>query len=317
MKQNWELGTGNWKLGSSKVLTSRFSLLTFCFLLVFLTGCVTTADMETMKMNMTRLQIESSRQNNEIAQIKSELSNLSKDVSSLKHSLGAMREGQAAILTQTSDLSREIQMLKGRFEENRHFMDKTVRDWASEQQLLNAKIASLEKEIKQIDDKINSLAETLKPQAPHMPGRMHEPHAAIPPVTDPQRLYDDAHIAFQEQRYGEARQKFKQFIKDFPKHAFASHAHYWIGESYFEDKKFEDAILAYEAFLRQYPNHERDKDAMLKQAYAFIELKDTKTGRVILERLIEKHPNSHEAELAKKKISEITPRKVPPPKKTR
>lgn len=307
----------NWKVGSSKSLISRFSLLTFSFSFVFLAGCVTTADMETMQMNMTRLQIESSRQSNEIAQIKSELSNLSKNVSSLNHSLGAMREGHAAILTQTSDLSREIQMLKGRFEENKHFIDRTAKGWASERELLNAKMASLEKEIKQLNDKINSLSETLKSQAPHAPGRMHEPHAAIPPVADPQRLYDDAHIDFQERRYAEARQKFKQFIKDFPKHAFVPHAHYWIGESYFEDKKFEDAILAYETFLRQYPNHERVRDAMLKQAYAFIELKDTRTGRVILERLIEKYPNSREAELAKRRLAEITPRNVPPPKRTR
>jgi tol-pal system protein YbgF len=280
--------------------------------------------METMKMNMTRLQIESTRQNNEIAQIKNELSQLSNDVSSLKnvsslkeHSLGAIREGQAATLTQISGLSREIQMLKGRFEESRFFMDRTARDWASERELLNAKIASLEKEIKQLNDRINALAAMPEPQAPHTPGRMLDPHAAIPPAVDPKRLYDDAHIAFQERRYAEAKQKFEQFIKDFPKHAFVPHAHYWIGESYFEDKKFEDAILAYETFLRQYPNHERVKDAMLKQAYAFIELRDIKTGRVILERLIEKYPNSREAELAKKKIAEIAPRKAPPPKRTR
>lgn len=294
------------------------ALLLCCSTALFLAGCVTTSDMETMRMNMTSLQIESSRQKNEIAQIKSELSQLSKDVSSLKeHSLGAMREGQASILAQTSELSREIQMLKGRFEENRHFMDKFTKDWTSERELLNAKIASLEKEIKQLNDRINSLAAISEPQAPHMPGRMHDPHAAIPPAVDPQRLYDDAHIDFQKSRYAEARQKFEQFIKNFPKHAFVPFAHYWIGESYFEDKKFEDAILAYETFLRQYPNHERVKDAMLKQAYAFIELRDIKTGRVILERLIEKYPNSREAELAKKKIAEIAPRKDPPPKRTR
>jgi len=292
------------------------ALLLYCFTALFLAGCVTTSDMETMKMNMTRLQIESNQQKNEIAQIKSELSQLSKDVSSLKeHSIGAIREGQVSILTQTSELSREIQMLKGRFEENRYFTDKAAKDWASERKLLNAKIESLEKEIKQLNDRINSLSATLETQAPHMPGRMHDPHAAILPAADPLRLYDDAHIDFQERRYAEAKQKFKRFIKDFSKHALVPNAYYWIGESYFEDKKFEDAILAYETFLRQYPNHERVKNAMLKQAYAFIELRDTKTGRVILERLIEKYPNSREAELAKKKIAEIASRNVPPPKR--
>ena len=44
---------------------------------------------------------------------------------------------------------------------------------------------------------------------------------------------------------------------------------------------------------------------MLKQAYAFIDIGDKKTGKVILERIIEKYPQSAEAELAEKKIAEI------------
>ena len=44
---------------------------------------------------------------------------------------------------------------------------------------------------------------------------------------------------------------------------------------------------------------------MLKQAYSFIDMGDRKTGKVILERVIEKYPTSKEAELAEKKIAEV------------
>jgi TolA-binding protein len=41
---------------------------------------------------------------------------------------------------------------------------------------------------------------------------------------------------------------------------------------------------------------------LLKQAYSFIALGDRKTGTIILEKLIEKYPDSKEAELARKKL---------------
>ena len=52
---------------------------------------------------------------------------------------------------------------------------------------------------------------------------------------------------------------------------------------------------------------------MLKQALAFGEIGDLKTSRIILNKLIEKYPDSKDAELAKKKIAELD--KKPPKKK--
>ena len=51
---------------------------------------------------------------------------------------------------------------------------------------------------------------------------------------------------------------------------------------------------------------------MLKQAYSFIDIGDKKTGKVILERVIEKYSQSAEAELAEKKIAEILHSKKKP-----
>jgi len=44
---------------------------------------------------------------------------------------------------------------------------------------------------------------------------------------------------------------------------------------------------------------------MLKQAYSFLKLDDTNTAKVILNRLIQRFPNSKEAKLAKKKLESI------------
>lgn len=292
---------------------NTFSLLSTVCCLLILAGCATTSEVDNLKNNITNLQIESINQKKEIAQIKTDLTNISKDIATLKeYSLSAMKESQSSILIQTSDLSKELQSLKGRFDENKYFMDKTIKDLLSERELQQAKITGLENELKEIKSKINSLVAEKKEIAAVQEG--HEDSEAVRPeakdqkaadAADPQKLYDDAQIDFKEKRYADARQKFERFSKDFPKHALAPNSYFWLGESYYADKKYEDAILAYESFLKKYPNHEKARGAMLKQAFAFVEIGDKKTGKVLLEKVIEKYPNSREAGLAEKKIAEM------------
>lgn len=288
-------------------------LLSTVYCLLILAGCATTSDIDNLRNNVTGLQIESINQKKEIAQIKTDLSNISKDINTLKeYSLSAMKESQSSILIQTSDLSKELQTLKGRFDENKYFMDKTIKDLLSERELQQAKIAGLENELKELKSKISSQPAEKKEasavQEGHKDAEAAQPEAKdqkAADTADPQKLYDDAQIDFKEKRYIDARQKFEKFSKDFPKHALAPNSYFWLGESYYADKKYEDAILAYEAFLKKYPNHEKTRGAMLKQAFAFVEMGDKKTGKVLLEKVIEKYPNSREAELAEKKIAEL------------
>lgn len=296
------------KLPVTSLLHHSITPISLCFILFTVMGCATTADMDNLRNGVTGLQIDSVNQKKEIAQIKADISEISKDVTSLKeYSMSAMKESQSSILSQTSDLSKDLQTLKGRFDENKYFMDKTIKDLLSERELQQAKIAGLENEIKEIKAKISSLSAEKKetPNPQDSQSSSEAKGAGNADSSDPQKLYDDAHIDFKEKKYADARQKFEKFAKDFPKHALAPNSYFWIGESYYADKKYEDAILAYEAFLKKYPNHEKAKGAMLKQAYAFAEMGDKKTGKVLLEKVMEKYPNSHEAELAEKKIGEI------------
>lgn len=265
----------------------------FWFLLIvsiIATGCASTSDIDSLKNSVAHLQIETLRQKKEIESLKEQ----SKEITKLRDrfdSVYAIRESQTNILTQTSDFSKELQIMKGRFEEYRHQMEKTIKEMNAEKELQNAKIAALEKEMKQIKDKPTD-AEKQKDEPKDV-------------SQDDQQLYDDAQIDFKEKRYASARQKFEKFIKDNPEHKLASNSYFWIAETFYNEKKYEDAIFAYETFIKKYPKHDKIRVAMLKQGYSFVELGDKKTGKVILERLIERYPRTQEAELAEKKISEI------------
>jgi tol-pal system protein YbgF len=94
-------------------------------------------------------------------------------------------------------------------------------------------------------------------------------------------------------------------MKEYSQDELADNAQFWIGETYYGEKDFEGAILAYEAVLKKYPKSEKAPGALLKQGFSFIEIGDKKTGKTILEKVVELYPESREAELAKKKIVEI------------
>jgi tol-pal system protein YbgF len=300
-------------------------LLFCCSAALFFAGCVTTEDMDRIKGDVYRLQAESSNQKKDISEIKGRVSDISKDITTLKeYSLSAMKESHSSLLSQTSDLSKELQSLKGRFDENKYFMDKAMKDMLSERELQQAKIAALENEIKELKAKAAAQAQSIE-KALEKAAEKKEPatsqetaqpssdtketkeakDAKASESGDPQKLYDDAQIDFKETRYAESRRKFEKFTKDFSKHNLAPNAFFYIGEADYADKKYEDAILAYETFLKKYPANEKAKAAMLKQAFSFLEIGDKKTGKVLLEKVLEKYPNSREAGLAEKRIADI------------
>lgn len=268
-----------------------------------LSGCVSTSEMNSLKSTVANLQYESLSHKKDIETQKKRQDESISEINKLRErfeSIYALRESQSNLLSQTSDFSKELQNIKGRFDENKYFLDKTLKEIASERELQQAKIAALEKEIKELKELRSKITEKQE-DAPKKTDTPEEDASQ----KDAQSLYDDAQIDFKDKKSAQARQKFEKFIKENPNHTLASNSQFWIGETYYSEKKYEDAILAYETFIKKYPKHEKIKSAMLKQGYSFIELGDRKTGKLILERLIERYPRTTEAELSEKKIAEL------------
>jgi tol-pal system protein YbgF len=283
----------------------------FLLFALLMAGCASTGEVESLKSNVGVERLNDRRDIGQLKtstdELKSQVTGLSQEITSLKEQgVGALRESQSSLLTQVGDLSKEIQVLQGRFDESKYFIDKTIKDLLAEKDLQQARIVALENEVKELKTKGIQQAQpsASAPEGPAAPAGEQKASSSTD-YTVPQKLYDDAQIDFKGKRYEEAKQKFEKFTNDFAKHTLAPNAYFWIGETYYAEKKYEDAILAFENFLKKFPSHEKVRAAMLKQAYSFIEIGDKKTGKVILERIIEKYPQSAEAELAEKKIAEI------------
>lgn len=75
--------------------------------------------------------------------------------------------------------------------------------------------------------------------------------------------------------------------------------------SSYNEGKFEDAILEYQKLIDSYPRDRRVPEAYLKQGLALINLGRNKEARFFLNTLIDKYPDSREAQTARAKLKTI------------
>lgn len=257
----------------------KLIFVSLIFMLI-LAGCVSTEESEQMKRDIARLYIENTELRKEVSELKTRVDRMSSDLNTAI----ALKEGQLTLIAQTQDYVKELQLLKGRFEENSYNNEKRFKELYDKITELQTKpaqpVQSTQKEAEQITPKKESLK-------------------------DPMAIYDSAHMDIKNKKFASARDKFQEIIKNYPDFELLPNAYFWIGETYYSETKYEDAILAYEEFLKKYPKHNKASGALLKEGMAFLELKDKKTAKVVFEKVIEKYPKSREAEIAQQKIAEI------------
>jgi len=281
---------------------------------MMLMGCASSGDLDTMRSEINDLKRDS-------FELKKETSELRKQTSGTvrEDSFTAIRESQASLYSQVNEQSKELQVLSGRFDEYKFFMDKAMKESATERELLRSQINALEMRVKELSERLSKMSETKASGPEQKPAEEENGEKALEPKKPEDdtaaAMYESAYNAFKGKKYKEAREKFSSFIKKFPKHALAGNAHFWSGESYFAEKDFENAILAYETVIKSYPQNVKIPGSLYKQGLSFMELGDKKTAKVIFEKLIEKYPDSPEAAQAKKKKAEID--KKPAKKGTR
>lgn len=298
-----------------------FKIQIYCLLFVvccLLYACASTENVDLLNQDVIQLRRDHTTTRTEVDRLKEKTSGVVSE-----ESFNVMRQSQAEIQSQLSNVSRDIQVLSGRFDENKYLVEKTLKDSTEETDLIKAQISGIERQIKDIKEKLNALEGQIRQQKEPSKEQMKEAEKSIeepkeesqgqvPRSLKPPKdkapiaaIYEEAYDAFKKKKYKDAREKFEAFVKEFPKDKRTDNAYFWIAETYYGEKDFEGAILAYETLLKKYPKSEKAPASLLKQGLSFIEIGDKKTGKIILEQLRESYPDSREAELAKKKIEEI------------
>lgn len=286
--------------GSTMTPSALLKVL-FIFMVFTLPACGT---FEAMKTDINTLKSDSYDVKKDISELNKALSAINKDIEELKQriekiskedSLSAIKESQSSLFTQVGDLLRETQALRGKHDEDKHSIDRSLKEASNEVGLLKARLSEIDKALNAYKERLTVIEEKQK--------KTEKPLIAEPP--DEEKLYKEALGIFNEKKYNEARERFSSFLKSFPNHRLSGNAQFWLAETYYNQKDFENAILSYEELLKKYTDNPKIPTAMLKQAMAFIEIGDKRAGAGRLKDLIEKYPNSEEAKTAQKKLKDI------------
>jgi tol-pal system protein YbgF len=273
--------------------------LLFCVLFIF-TGCATTEDLGRVQYELYELRSEVKEIKRKSQALETQLfeqGSLDKRLQGLEESQKAISKAVSDLLIKVQSLSGDVQVITGRLEETQYFSERSLNELTKSKEALLAQVKELELAVEELKKKITSL-ESIHTS---FEGEKQSGKALKPDVKD---VYMAGYEAFKKGRTKEAREKFRSVLEDYPENEYSDNARFWIAESYYKDKNYEDAILAYEELFRKNPDSDKIPGAMLKQGLAFYELKDKKTGKIILERLIERFPDSEQAKVAKRKLKE-------------
>ena len=276
--------------------------LFFFLLIIWGTGCALQADMYDLQKDVEEIKKgdPTSRQ-----QLK-EIDKL------LKEKISNLQKTQVDIISKIDHLSSEIEMIRGRLDENDHRISeisKKIDDEAFRTKDLNARVDLLEgRPQKGLNnpsrDKGVPSDESKRSPSGREPDR-RKMGSDDKSGTNPSEVYSQAYNDYSKGNYDLAILGFQSYLSQFPNTSQAQDAQYWIGESFYGKEDYQKAIDAFEKFIGRYSRNEKVGSALLKEGYSYNELGDKVRSRAFLKKVIDEFPLSEEAKLARAKISEI------------
>jgi len=263
--------------------------------------------------------------------LRADSTNIVAENTSLRNELDSVRSNLADTRANMQQVQQDLNALKEKMEEVRYQMDRQIGQSA---RVGDQRIKDLEGRLGKLDDALQAQGTLLKAREEELrslreavrtmslsketaspgssEGTTELPQEKAPPESETvKRDYDEAWKLVEQKEYRAAIARFRDFLKRHPKSTLADNAQYWIGECYYALKEFDQAILAFDEVERQYPGGDKVPAALLKQGFAFAELGNKGDARfkvdarLILQKLIERYPQSEEAVKARQKLKTL------------
>ena len=155
-------------------IAMRFSVI---LLLLLASACASSGDFDMLRRDVNELKRESFETKKDVDALKEKTSSMVRE-----DSFSAVRESQADLNSRVSQVTSGLQELRGRYEENKYSVEKTLKDTVTERDILRAQLGALESQVKALRDKLASLQEQ-KPAEPA--ARQPEETKAVPEKTEP------------------------------------------------------------------------------------------------------------------------------------
>jgi tol-pal system protein YbgF len=224
-------------------------------------------------------------------------------------------QGGTGLVNQMQDLQSQLRQMQGQIEELQHHLqgldDKNKAQYID----LDSRLGRLEgggqgaaagSAQGQANAPAPAAAANVPPAPANAPGGAAGNGAA--PAGDAagaQAAYDVAFKSIRGGDYVNAAREFRDFVQQYPDHALAPNAWYWLGESYYATTNYAVALESFQHLLSQFPQSEKAPDALLKVGYSQLELKQDAKGRATLTSVVGKYPGSKAAGLAQERLQRL------------
>lgn len=120
-----------------------------------------------------------------------------------------------------------------------------------------------------------------------------------------EQLYAVGREQHQRGSLATAQRAYEQFLEQYPTHALAPDAHFWLADVLTQLDRPEDALEALQQVLTLYPTAARVPDTLYRVAVLQHEAGDEEEARATLERIINTYPDTTMAMLARDLLAEL------------
>lgn len=118
-------------------------------------------------------------------------------------------------------------------------------------------------------------------------------------------FYEQALKKYYSGDYDSAREDFAAFEARYPGHPLQANALYWLAETHYAQKQYAQSILVFKELTRRFPQSHKTPDALLKTGYAYEQLGDIPNARFHLQIVLDDHPRTPAAKLARERIGRL------------
>jgi tol-pal system protein YbgF len=180
---------------------------------------------------------------------------------------------------------------------------------------LKSRISRMEKTLQDMQNQAASAAAAPNAAGITAPGGMPQDPAAAPtPAAPPlQQLYQGGLRDYNSAKYDLAVSEFSDVMKFYPRDDLAGNAQYYIAEIDYRQGKYQNAIKGYDVVLEQYPGNPKSPAAQLRKGESLLALNQKDAGTRELRSLIQRYPQTPEAQQARNRLNGLGVRITPKP----
>jgi len=214
-----------------------------------------------------------------------------------------------SVKTQTDATAAKVDGVSGQIQ--------TLNDSVDE---LKARVATLNKALQDLQAQSQNLSaqQPMQQGAPPAGGQSaptqpaSQPQAPqAPPVGD---LYQSALRDYNSARYDVAGSEFGDVLRFYPQDDLAGNAQFYLGEIAYRQGNYQAAIKAYDLTVEQYSGNPKIPAAQLRKGEALIALNQREAGVRELRSLIQRYPQTPEAQQARSRLNALGVRIATPAK---